>query len=104
MNIDRKMRLMIWGATIALILLAPILLLLSPVIVPVWILWSWARGHCLRCGHAWTCYSAMPLLAEDGGGSLHRCRGCGAYYYLPIMGPADVQPMTAEEVQSRYRL
>ena len=91
-----------WSMVALAVLLFPLLLILSPMIVPGWLLWRKLRGKCLRCGHLFTSYGSMPLVGENGGGSLHRCPSCKTFYYLPICGPAGEMKMTQEEVRQAW--
>lgn len=98
---QRGMSFFMWCLVGGAIILSPLLLLLSPLLAIGWLLWHWLTGKCLRCGHMYTSYESMPLVSEDGGGSLRRCPRCGAHYYLPGMGPVAVQPVSAEELRRR---
>ncbi len=46
--------------------------------------------------------SVISNCRQRDGGSLHKCPGCGSFYYIPIMGPVDVISMTQEEVKQRW--
>ncbi len=91
-----------WSMVALAVIFLPLLLALSPVIVPGWLLWRKLSGKCLRCGHMFTSYASMPLVCEDGGGSLHRCPSCKSFYYLPIYGPVSEKKMTAEEIRRTW--
>mgnify|MGYP002411499855 CR=1 FL=1 len=91
-----------WSMTTGALLLLPLILLLSPVIIPCWAAWRLVRGKCLRCDHMLTAYSNMPLVKESGGATLHRCPGCGTYYCVPFTGPIAVIKMTEEDA-GRWR-
>jgi transcription elongation factor Elf1 len=97
-SIERRMTCLFW----TVVLLSPLLLLLSPLIILIWAGWLWLSGGCLRCGHPLAAYSSLPLKAEDGGGSLHQCPRCGAFYYLSIMGPVAARRLTPVEVRNQW--
>lgn len=85
--------------TIGALLLLPLILLLSPVIVPCWVAWRKIREECLRCGHIFSAYDSMPLVKESGWSALRRCPGCKKYYCTPFTGAVAVIPVTEEELR-----
>jgi len=65
-SFEKHSGLYMWLFVALAVLFFPLLLLLSPLLLPGWLVWRKLTGKCLRCKHLLTCYSGMPMLKEDG--------------------------------------